>query len=119
LAIAAFVRGILSPVTCMLTSLPAIILAIVALARISASAGRLKGTGLAIAGICAPIVLLPIAALGMGILMPALARVRQVAFRMTCGTNLQGLGMAMRAYAADNNGPPPRRRNGVISCWRR
>jgi hypothetical protein len=107
LAIAAFVLGILSPFTCMLTLLPAVILAIVALVKISHSAGRLRGTGLAIAGICAPIVLLPVAAVGMGIMMPALARVRQLAFRMTCGTNLHSLGIAMRAYAADNNGQFP------------
>jgi hypothetical protein len=104
LAIAAFVLGILSPFTCTLTLLPAIILAIVALVKIGNSAGRLKGTGLAIAGICVPIVLLPF---GMGMLMPALARVRQVAFRMTCGSNLHSLGIAMRAYAADNNGQFP------------
>ncbi|MBN1359763.1 MAG: ankyrin repeat domain-containing protein [Sedimentisphaerales bacterium] len=41
-------------------------------------------------------------ALGMGILMPALARVRQLAFRMTSGTNLSGIGKACLIYANDH-----------------
>ena len=41
------------------------------------------------------LVVIAIIALLMGILMPALARVRQIAFRMVCGTNLSGIGKAM------------------------
>ncbi len=104
LAIAAFLLSVLTPLTCGLTILPALILGTIALVKIGHSAGRLKGSGLAIAGICVPIVLLPIT---MGILAPALARVRQLSFRMTCGENLHSLGLAMRAYAADNNGQFP------------
>jgi len=37
----------------------------------------------------------------MGILMPALSRVRAIAFRVVCGTNLSGLGKAMLLYAND------------------
>jgi hypothetical protein len=44
----------------------------------------------------------------MGILMPALARVRQLAFRMTCGTNLSGIGKAMMIYANDYEDELPR-----------
>ena len=47
------------------------------------------------------LVVIAIIALLMGILMPALARVRQLAFRMTCGTNLAGIGKAMLIYAND------------------
>jgi prepilin-type N-terminal cleavage/methylation domain-containing protein/prepilin-type processing-associated H-X9-DG protein len=47
------------------------------------------------------LVVIAIIALLMGILMPALARVRQLAFRLTCGTNLAGLGKAMMLYAND------------------
>jgi hypothetical protein len=46
-------------------------------------------------------------ALGMGILMPALARVRQLAFRMTSGTNLGAIGKACLAYADDHEGKLP------------
>ena len=40
-------------------------------------------------------------ALGMGILMPALARTRQVAFRMVSATNLSGIGKSLLIYAND------------------
>jgi prepilin-type processing-associated H-X9-DG protein len=41
------------------------------------------------------------AAVGLGILMPALARTRQIAQRMTSGTNLSGIGKACLIYAND------------------
>ncbi len=101
MAIAALVLGILSPFTCLITAIPAIILGIIALVKIARSAGSLKGNGLAIAGIALPVVLLPFIALLMGIMMPALARVRQIAFRTVCATNMSGLGKAMLIYAGD------------------
>jgi prepilin-type N-terminal cleavage/methylation domain-containing protein len=54
------------------------------------------------------LVVIAIIALLMGILMPALARVRQVAFRMVCGTNLSGIGKAMLIYANDYEDELPR-----------
>ncbi len=48
------------------------------------------------------LVVIAIIALLMGVLMPALARVRQIAYRMICGTNLSGIGKAMVIYANDN-----------------
>ena len=101
LAIASLVLGLLSFFTCFVTAIPAIILGIVGLVKISKSGGQLKGNGLAIAGIALPVVLLPFIALLMGIMMPALARVRQIAFRTVCATNLSGLGKAMLTYASD------------------
>jgi len=47
------------------------------------------------------LVVIAIIALLMGILMPALARVRQIAYRMVCGTNQSGIGKAMLIYAND------------------
>ncbi len=47
------------------------------------------------------LVVIAIIALLMGVLMPALARVRQMAYRMVCGTNLSGIGKAMILYAND------------------
>lgn len=47
------------------------------------------------------LVVIAIIALLMGILMPALARVRILAYRMTCGSNLSGIGKAMMLYAND------------------
>jgi len=101
MAIASLVLAILSPFTCLVTAIPAIVFGIVGLCKINKSAGQLKGQGLAIAGICIPAVSVPLIALLMGILMPALARTRQLAFRMTCATNLSGLGKAMLIYAND------------------
>jgi hypothetical protein len=101
LAIASLVFAVLSPFTCLATAIPAIILGIVSLVKIDKSAGRLKGKGMAVAGIIIGPASLPVVALLMGILMPALARTRQIAFRMVCGTNLSGLSKAMMIYAND------------------
>jgi len=54
------------------------------------------------------LVVIAIIALLMGILMPALARVRQIAFRLTCGTNLSGIGKAMLIYSNDYDDEFPR-----------
>jgi prepilin-type N-terminal cleavage/methylation domain-containing protein len=62
------------------------------------------------------LVVIAIIALLMGILMPALARVRQLAFRMTCGTNLSGIGKAMLIYANDYDDELPRA-GGRSSTW--
>src|SRR3970040_2060723 len=62
------------------------------------------------------LVVIAIIALLMGILMPALARVRQIAFRMVCGTNLSGIGKAMLIYANDYDDELPRS-GGRNSTW--
>jgi prepilin-type N-terminal cleavage/methylation domain-containing protein len=62
------------------------------------------------------LVVIAIIALLMGILMPALARVRQLAFRMTCGTNLSGIGKAMLIYSNDYEDELPKA-GGRSSTW--
>jgi prepilin-type N-terminal cleavage/methylation domain-containing protein len=62
------------------------------------------------------LVVIAIIALLMGILMPALARVRQLAFRMVCGSNLSGIGKAMLIYANDYQDELPRA-GGRSSQW--
>jgi prepilin-type N-terminal cleavage/methylation domain-containing protein len=62
------------------------------------------------------LVVIAIIALLMGILMPALSRVRQIAFRMVCGTNLSGIGKAMLIYSNDYDDEFPRA-GGRNSQW--
>lgn len=49
------------------------------------------------------LVVIAIIAMLLAILMPALGRVRQLAYRMMCGTNLSGLGKAILTYSNDND----------------
>ncbi len=62
------------------------------------------------------LVVIAIIALLMGILMPALARVRQIAHRLICGTNLSGIGKAMLIYSNDYEDEFPRA-GGRNSVW--
>ncbi len=48
------------------------------------------------------LVVIAIIALLMGILMPALARVRALANRVVCGTNLKGIGTSIAVYSNDD-----------------
>ena len=103
LAITSLVLAILSIFTCFLTAIPAIILGIAALVKISGSRGRLKGSGLAVAGLVVPVAVIPLVSLLMAILMPALARTRHVARRTVCGANMRSLTLAMLIYANDKD----------------
>ncbi len=101
LAIAALVFAILAFFTFGLTAIVALILGIIAIVKIEKSKGALKGKGLAIAGIVVPIILIPM--MMIATLLPALGRVRQLAYRTTCSTNLSSLSKAMTVYANDYN----------------
>jgi prepilin-type processing-associated H-X9-DG protein len=109
LAITSLVLGILSIFTFFLTAIPAIILGIVSIFKIEKSAGQLKGKGLAIAGIAVPSasLLFMVPAIMIGILMPALSRVRMIAQRQVCATNMASLGKAMLIYACDSDNMYP------------
>jgi prepilin-type N-terminal cleavage/methylation domain-containing protein len=63
------------------------------------------------------LVVIAIIALLMGLLMPALARVRQIAARISCGSNLSGIGKAMLVYAQDNGGDFPRSGGMPVKQW--
>src|SRR4030043_1495896 len=54
------------------------------------------------------LVVIPIIALLMGILMPALQRVRKQARTVYCLSSLKQIGIAMTAYALDNEDYIPR-----------
>ncbi len=99
LAITSFVLGILSIFTLFLTVLPAIICGIAGLVKISKSEGRLKGKGLAIAGMALPAAALPVIAILLAILMPALSKTKMLAQRLVCGANIRQLTSAIFIYA--------------------
>jgi prepilin-type processing-associated H-X9-DG protein len=107
LAIGSLIMGILSGITCFLTALPAIICGIVALVKISKSKGQLKGMGLAITGIALPTIMIPVAAMLLAILMPSLAKVKQIAERTVCMTNMKQLSMSVMIYTEDYDGKFP------------
>ena len=110
-AIAALVLGVLS-VLGGLTGLPAIVLGIIGLMIIGTSGGRVTGKGYAIIGIVVPLVVF---ALMLGFVVP---RFRGTAYRMTCGTNLSGIGKAMMVYANDYDDKLPRA-GGSNPTWGR
>jgi len=63
------------------------------------------------------LVVIAIIALLMGILMPALARVRTIAYRMVCGTNLSGIGKAILLYAGDAREEYPMPGVSKMAAW--
>jgi prepilin-type processing-associated H-X9-DG protein len=101
LAIASLILGLLSIFTCFITAIPALITGIMSLVKINKSQGKLKGMGMAITGIVVPVILIPVTALLLAIMMPALGQVKIQAMRMVCGTNINGMATAMNVYAFD------------------
>jgi hypothetical protein len=95
LAIWSLILGILTLLGGFFTAIPAVICGIVGLVGINKSNGRLKGTGLAIAGIVIPVII-------MAMLMLTLSKTRQLAQQIMCSTNLSGIDKALLTYASDD-----------------
>jgi len=63
------------------------------------------------------LVVIAIIALLMGILMPALSKVRQIAYRIICGSNLTGIGKAMMAYSQEYDEQYPLAGPNLRASW--
>ena len=103
LAVAALVLGILSPLTCLLTSLPAVICGIISLIKISAAKGRLKGIGLAVTGIALPIIVLPVFVMAFVLMMPVFSKAKHFAHRAVCAQNIKQINLAIHLYTVEND----------------
>jgi len=105
-AIGSLVCGILS-ITCLwiLTGIPAIILGHMSRHAIRNSMGRLKGEGMALAGLVlgyVSVALLPVALIIASIAIPSLLRSRQVANESAAVMNVRTITIAEEAFESSN-----------------
>jgi prepilin-type processing-associated H-X9-DG protein len=102
MAIGALVCGIVGMLACPLVGIVGLVLGIVALTRTNREPNRYTGKGLAIGGIVTgglAILLVPVM---IAILLPSLARARELAKRTVCSANMVGIGSALHIYAQDD-----------------
>ncbi len=105
------------------TGIPAIILGALALTAIGRSRGRLGGQGMAITGIVLGSITTFCAGpfVSIGLLLPAVQRVRETAAKVASQSNLKQMVLAMHNYASDVGTLPPvgggEMRNANLS-WR-
>ena len=109
MAIASFVLGLLSILLCLnlFTGIPALILGILALSSIKQD--NLGGRGMAITGIILGAVgtlLMPIVAVLIGMLLPAVMAARDGALNAATQNNLKQISNAVHNHEADNNTYP-------------
>ena len=111
MAVTAMVLGIIGLVICFPLGLVGVVLGIIALVRVGRSPNEHGGKGMAIAGICtgaASIVTgLFISSLFLSIMLPSLARARELAKRTVCTSNLVNIGTSLVFYANVNDDKLP------------
>ena len=99
MAVASLVLGILG-----ITALVGLILGIISLVQTNRSRGRLRGQGLAIAGICVSAFMMVFILPAM--LFPVFMRASTSARKVRATADIQNLTSAVDLYAADNGAPP-------------
>jgi len=101
LAIASLILAVVGPFLLLIPSLVGLVLGIIALVRIGRSQGRLKGGGLAIAGVCVSGISLMLIPILMAMLFPVFARARESARKMQCVSNSKNISMAVNMFATE------------------
>jgi hypothetical protein len=108
-AVATLVLGILALFCNVLAAVPAVILGMLALRDIKQSRGRIGGHGLAVAGLAiaggGTLVSCVLGAM-LGLLLPAVQKVREAAARVQSQNNLKQMALAMHSFH-DANGHMP------------
>jgi Domain of unknown function (DUF4190)/GYF domain 2 len=106
LAIGSLMLGVVG--ACGITGLAGLILGIISLSKIKGSGGRLRGRGLAIAGIWTSSVMLLLGVPFMaGVALPMWAKARAPEQTIYCRINMQQLGLAATLYAQSHKGQLP------------
>ena len=101
LAIVSLILGVLGLFTMGLSSIVGLILGIASLVQISKSQGRVRGSGVAVAGTVVSGFTLLSLPLMAAILFPVFARAREKARQASCQSNLKQIGLAMMMYTQD------------------
>jgi type II secretory pathway pseudopilin PulG len=111
-ALTSLILGFASFCGTILTGIPAIIFGIVALVKINRSQGQLRGTGMAVTGICLGFISPAMAAILAALLLPAVQAAREAARRTESKNHLKVIGLALHNYHETNFIYPP---GGIVT----